>query len=1147
MDFSFLGPLEVRAAGVVLPLGGQRQRGVLAVLLLNANTVVSIDRLVDDVWGEEAPRTANAYVQNCISRLRVVLGHDVIETHPAGYLLRVHAEDVDALRFARAVQEARTLEPPERVALLGEALALWRGQPLAEFAFEPFAQSEIARLEELRLEAIEARIDAQLELGLHAEALPELEALAVRHPGRERLRYLQMLALYRMGRQNDALTAYQETRRALVEDFGLEPGDELRALERMILAHDPALRPPPPQPEAPSTTGACVVLAAEPNAIAADEIVTRLGGTIRNRGDALLAVWGAPHAHDADALRALQAAVALQAAIGPLRLALERASDVGSFDERLLDVASPGETLLGPRLLSLVAHAVDVVAHPSGGFRLLHLDRGAEPFARRFDTPLVGRDDALARLEAALAATQAAGAARQLILLGDAGIGKTRLARAFTERQRSIVVWARCDTDIGRDPVADLVDQIGPVETALVSDPEMPKLAAGVRQGGAERRWALRRILETLARSGPVIVVLDDLQWASSDVLDLVDYLAGWARGPIFVLGLSRPELVDRRPDVQAHAWHLPPLGADEAVRLAQTLPESRGRAPSELESVVKLAEGNPLYIEQIVAWSLEDHTEVVPATIDLLVAMRVAQLPDDERRTLERASVVGTTFWRGGVEAAAPSDQRAEVAPALMALVRRRLVHPAAVQLDTEDGFRFHHALIRDVVYAGIPERARATMHAAVAQSIGPDPRLDALAGHHLERAAVVDPAWRDEAARRLAAAGFRAVREIEPALAIELLSHAAPLTDEGPLRREIDCGLATAVKFAGESARADALLEDVVVRASAAGDEANELRARVEQVWWRLGRGDIAVDDALRLLGRAVAEGALDDFGAARAWDITAAINAVYLLRAAACEEAERRAAALYRQTGATSGAAAARLAGAAWLGPTPAEEAIAICERLLTESDTPVWASFVQPFLADLLAMRGRFDEARAALAEARERRAEFAEPGTLDTSWAVLAADVALRAGELGEADRILVDASGRLRSSGNAEWIATVSAYLGRIRLCQGRPEDALAFAESALAAVPGAHLTVRAHARPVAAAALARLGRLDEALVEGRSSVAELERADALVAQARARIALAEVLERAGDVAGADERRGEAVDLLTQKGDLNGVEEITAG
>src|SRR5262249_47799900 len=159
--------------------------------------------------------------------------------------LRTDSDNIDALRFARTVEEARALQAPERVAALTEALALWRGSPLTEFAYEPFAQPEIARLEELRLEALEARLDAELELGRHAAALPELEALAARHPSRERLRYLQMLALYRAGRQRDALAVYQTARRELVELYGLEPGEALRALERMILAQDPALREPP--------------------------------------------------------------------------------------------------------------------------------------------------------------------------------------------------------------------------------------------------------------------------------------------------------------------------------------------------------------------------------------------------------------------------------------------------------------------------------------------------------------------------------------------------------------------------------------------------------------------------------------------------------------------------------------------------------------------------------------------------------------------------------------------------------------------------------------------------------------------------------------------------------------------------------------
>src|SRR3954451_903552 len=211
------------------------------MLLLHPNEVVPTDRLIDELWGERPPKSVDAYIQNCVSRLRTVLGRELIETRAPGYLLRVETDAIDALAFERALAAAEDLAAAERAAALREALALWRGPALADFAFEPFAQVEISKLDELRLTALERRLEAELELGRHEAVLGEIEALARRHPSHERLRYLQMLALYRAGRQRDALRAYQEARLELVEEFGLEPGEALRALERMIIAHDPAL------------------------------------------------------------------------------------------------------------------------------------------------------------------------------------------------------------------------------------------------------------------------------------------------------------------------------------------------------------------------------------------------------------------------------------------------------------------------------------------------------------------------------------------------------------------------------------------------------------------------------------------------------------------------------------------------------------------------------------------------------------------------------------------------------------------------------------------------------------------------------------------------------------------------------------------
>ena len=248
IEFRILGPLEVELEGRLAPLGGTRQRAVLAILLLNRGEVVSMDRLVDELWGERSPDTATKTVQVYVSRLRKELGQDVVLTRGGGYVLDVGPEQVDAERFERLTADGRgALEGGELGSaseLLRQALGLWRGPPLADLTYEPFAQSHIARLEELRLVALEQRIEADLALGDHAALIPELETLVREHPARERLRAQLILALYRSGRQADALASYRDARRALIEELGIEPSRELQELERAILAQDPELDAP---------------------------------------------------------------------------------------------------------------------------------------------------------------------------------------------------------------------------------------------------------------------------------------------------------------------------------------------------------------------------------------------------------------------------------------------------------------------------------------------------------------------------------------------------------------------------------------------------------------------------------------------------------------------------------------------------------------------------------------------------------------------------------------------------------------------------------------------------------------------------------------------------------------------------------------
>ena len=257
MDFLILGPLEVLDEGRRVALGGSKQRALLAMLLLHANETLSTDRLIEELWGERPPAGAAKAVQVHVSRLRKALaggagngaaGDGPVMTREGGYQLRLEPERLDAQRFDRLVAEGRAElaagRPEVAASALEAALSLWRGAPLADLAYEPFAQREIARLDDLRVAALEQLIEARLALGRHAEVITQLETLIAEHPYRERLRAQLMLALYRCDRQADALQAYQDARRQLVEELGIEPGERLRELEGAILAQDPALAAP---------------------------------------------------------------------------------------------------------------------------------------------------------------------------------------------------------------------------------------------------------------------------------------------------------------------------------------------------------------------------------------------------------------------------------------------------------------------------------------------------------------------------------------------------------------------------------------------------------------------------------------------------------------------------------------------------------------------------------------------------------------------------------------------------------------------------------------------------------------------------------------------------------------------------------------
>ena len=399
MDFLLLGPLEVRDEGRRVPLGGIRQRSVLALLLLEANRVVPADRLVRELWGGDPPATAATAVHVYVSRLRKALGSSAIETREPGYLVEADARTVDLLRFEAGASEGRRRIASGDLAggagLLRTALAEWRGPALVDLAREPFAAQAAERLEELRLAALEDRIEADLALGRHADVLDELQALVAAHPLREGPRSQLMLALYRSGRQAEALEVYREGRQALVDALAIEPGAELRRLELAILAQDPALE------VTPSRRSATVIFAdlgvvglhddpergrdelRRVSALAAAVVAAR-GGTLQEGiAGAVLALFdGEGHVS-----RALAAAVSLRdGAAGPNgRLAVESGevvagarSDGGAYvvgapvgaAALLVRSAGPGEIVVGEAAAVTSHDGYELRSRPEGG-RLL--------------------------------------------------------------------------------------------------------------------------------------------------------------------------------------------------------------------------------------------------------------------------------------------------------------------------------------------------------------------------------------------------------------------------------------------------------------------------------------------------------------------------------------------------------------------------------------------------------------------------------------------------------------------------------------------------------------------------------------------------------------------------------------------------------
>src|SRR4051794_15255686 len=1199
VEFRVLGPLAVVEDGRTIPLDRQRLRALLAYLLLHANEVVSTDRLIDAVWGPEPAKTASASLQNYVSRLRKAIGADLLVSEPGGYLLRVDPERFDLARFERVTAEARGARPRERSEKLRAALALWRGRALDDVAFEPFARDELGRLEELRLSALEHCIEAELELG-SAELVGELEQLVEENPLRERFRAQLMLSLYRSGRQAEALEAYQQARHALMDELGLEPSEDLRALQQAILQQDPSLHEAASRAveRSPDRRNVTVLfcdlvdstrLAAELDPevyrqfmsgyfAAVRASITRHGGTLEKFiGDAVMAVFGVPALHEDDALRAVRAAVEVQDALRALEVSarigvstgevhvlsdpgtdLHVSGAVASLASQLEGRAPAGGVLLADETYRLVRDAVRVEA-VGDAWRLEEVVTDAPAYARRLDAPLVGRQEELGRLRDAYSNAVTDKHCRVVTIVGEAGIGKTRLARELVAglRAEARVLVGRC-VSYGDGatylPIAEAIrsaageSSLVAIRALLEGEDDADVVAqrvaelVGIAESPAapgEAFWAVRRFLEALARKGPVLLALDDIHWAEPTLLDLVEYLGEWAEGPILLLCLARGDLLEARPGWggPTSTGFLVELDPLPELMLGTFVEQLAGEPVDELQQrIVEHAGGNPLFAEQMLALAKEAPDLTFgepPATVEALLASRLDRLDPQELAVLRRAAVVGRRFSRAELGDLSPGD---EVDRRLASLTERGLVD------FVRDVFRFHHVLVRDVAYRGIPKADRAAFHELAGRGSDRREGADEIVGYHFEQAYryVTELGKSDvhasklalAASERLGRAGIRAWKRADAPAAVNLLSRTLELT---PGDGSIECELALALNVRGERAQARKLLMEIDERS----DENVALRARIELAFLQSLTEPDRAADLLKVATAAIPmlEQAGDDRALGRAWFSIAHVRGGFYCEYAALEQAAERMKECYARTGWSSSGAVDLLGIALYFGPKPVDEAVARLEELraghagdlATEANSSMW-------LGGLEAMRGNFDVARAHVERARKTFLDLGLTTAAVDSCGRAVALIELPAGFPEVAEEALREACALVQELNQTAVLATRAAELAAALYEQGRYDEATDWTRLARESAGNDDLDAALTRQPVEAKLLAWRGELGAAESLARATLKLVSRTDALNRQAEALMALGEILERRGSKREAEENIARALTLYERKG-----------
>ncbi len=1240
VELGVLGPIQVRQYGLPVAIPGAKPRAILTMLGLHAGSVVSADMLAELVWGDDPPRTAAKALQTHISALRRTLGDGFVLTEGTGWTLST--TEVDATRYTSAAKMGRaaiaTGDPSEAVARFDEALTLWRGAP--ELPDGPRGASERTRWIEGHAALVEDRADALLATGRAAELIGDLEAAIADAPLRERRWGQLMLALYRAGRQGEAMGAYQRARSLLADELGVDPGPDLRRLEAAIVAQDDALEMPVSQQFTAVTRAVTFLLTdiegstaaweADADAMAValarhdevvEQVVTSRGGRLiktRGEGDATFSVFDRPSAAAAASIE-LQEAIRHEpwALSEPMRIRVAlHTGEVELRDgdyfgravnraARLRSLAAGGQILCSGATAELVVDSLsdDVILADLGMRQLRNLARPEHVFELRLENaddsraatthvpmprpglpavlggpgPFVGRGPELERL---LSTWQTAldGGAHAVLIAGEPGVGKTRLAGEWSGHayeQGAVVLYGRCDEDLGApyQPFAEALRSLIPylgtsllrglrgVEALLSLVPGLtdvlPEVAAPTRADPDTERYALFdavvAVLGRASTSAPIVLVLDDLHWAAKPTLLLLRHLLRFGEHTrVQIVGTYRSTDLDRAHPLAAmladlhrdgSATRLQLSGLDE-VDVSAYLAEA-GYDDEELaRALASVTGGNPFFLIEALRHVDESGGRWDPSTLPQgvreAVSRRLSRLPAETNKALAAAAVVGSRFALELVEQVVGDDLIDAFDEACK----------AGIVIEEPGGhYRFNHALVRQSLLAELASVRRMRLHQRIATTLETKPGADdellaELAYHYFECAWAGNAAKAVDYCRRAADQAMTRLAYEGAAELYDRAVHALEEVDEElPDRDDQQAELLVA--------RCEALLAagDVV---SAAG-AVSQLQAAARDsarlaAWGTCFDGQLSmlthperldeIESALSAAAEKLA-GLDDAAGEAKAHTVRAGCLA-RLGRIGDCETAldhaltaARRAREHRRVNAVLAGAPLAAL----W-GPNPVPRAGGRCldvVRLLRiTTGSPVVEATSTRCQAVLDALRGRAAAGRSLLDSARRALTE------LGMRHALLEVDqfagiLELVADDPAAAEPHLRRAYNGFRRMGLDADTAETAALLARACLALDRDAEAdeLCTESERLA---GHALKASIAWRTVRAQLLARSGAHVEARRVAEEAVAVAERTDFLVDHGDACLALATVLEIAGDGVGARAAAEKAVVLYELKG-----------